>query len=107
MQNINADTLETDAAIAAADLVQKLEKGFYMLPDGNRRRINNDARKLLFAVGLGDLQRKLLMDFRFRCSAIPVPRRFARKLGTWVSGLASVTAAASSAPYHQAKDTTT
>ena len=36
-----------------------------------RRRINNDASKLLFAVGLGDLQRKLLMDFRCRCSAIP------------------------------------
>ena len=71
MQNIDADTLETDAAIAAADLVQKLEKGFYKLPDGNRRKINNDASKRLFAVGLGDLQRKLLMDLRFRCSAIP------------------------------------
>ena len=81
LQALNADTIETDAAIAAADLVQKLEKGFYKLPDGNRRRINNDASKLLFAVGLGDLQRKLLMDFRFRCSAIPCTQEIRTKIG--------------------------
>ena len=46
LQALNADTIETDAAIAAADLVQKLEKGFYRLPDGHRRRLNYDASNL-------------------------------------------------------------
>ena len=76
-----AATVETDAAIAAADLVQKLEKGHYTLPDGRRRKINNDASKLLFAVGLGDLQRRLLADFRFRCRAIPGTQEIRTKIG--------------------------
>ena len=62
-------------------LVQKLEKGQYMLPDGRRRKINNDASKLMFAVGLGDLQRKLLADFRFRCRAIPGTQEIRTKIG--------------------------
>ena len=77
----SAEAVETDAAIAAADLVQKLEKGLYMLPDGRRRKINNDASKLIFAVGLGDLQRKLLADFRFRCRAIPGTQEIRTKIG--------------------------
>ena len=55
LQERSAETVETDAAIAAADLVHKLEKGYYKLADGRRRKINNDASKLLFAVGLGGL----------------------------------------------------
>ena len=48
LQGPSAESVETDAAIAAADLLQKLEKGHYKLPDGRRRKINNDASKLLF-----------------------------------------------------------
>ena len=73
--------METDAVIAAADLVLKLERGFYTLADGRRRLINNDASKLLFAVGLGGLQRRLLADFRFRCQAIPGTQEIRTKIG--------------------------
>ena len=48
LQERSAEIVETDAAIAAADLLQKLEKGYYKLPDGRRRKINNDASKLFF-----------------------------------------------------------
>ena len=80
--------LETDAAIAAADLLNKLEHGRYTMPDGRRRKINNDASKLFFAVGLGNLQRKLLADFRFRCRAIPGTQEIRTEighLGLWAS----------------------
>ena len=40
--------LETDAAMAAADLVEKLETGYY-IDRGKRRRINGDFSKLIFA----------------------------------------------------------
>ena len=40
-QEKSAEILETDAAMAAADLLQKLEKGSYRLPDNRRRMINN------------------------------------------------------------------
>ena len=52
-----------------------------MLPDGRRRKINNDASKLMCAVGLGDLQRRLLADFRFRCGAIPGTQEIRTKIG--------------------------
>ena len=81
LQGKSAESVETDAAIAAADLLQKLEKGSYLLPDGRRRKINNDASKLMFAVGLGDLQRRLLADFRFRCGAIPGTQEIRTKIG--------------------------
>ena len=48
LQGGSADSVETDAAIAAADLLKMLEKGVYTLPDGRRRKINNDASKLFF-----------------------------------------------------------
>ena len=56
------------------------------MPDGRSRKINNDASKLLFACGLGTLQRRLLADFRFRCSAIPGTQEVRAKiehLGFW------------------------
>ena len=79
---------ETDAAIAAADIYQKLGKGHYRLSDGRRRKINNDVTKLNFAVGLSPLQRRLLADFRFRCRAIPGTQEIRTKighLGFWAS----------------------
>ena len=38
LQERSADTIETDAALAAADLLQKLEKGEYKLPNGRRNK---------------------------------------------------------------------
>ena len=79
--------VETDAAMAAADLLEKLEKGTY-LNGGKRRKINGDFSKLLFAENLSKLQRKLLSDFRFRCKAIPGTQEIRTKtghLGFWAS----------------------
>ena len=63
------DSIDTDAAMAAADLVKKLEKGYYM-DRGKRRKIDCDCSKLLFAENLSSLQRRLLADFRFRCCSL-------------------------------------
>ena len=69
------ETTDTDAAIAAAELLKKLDSGYY-LDRGKRRSINGDFSKLLFAENLSKLQRKLLADFRFRCSALPGHLKF-------------------------------
>ena len=61
---------ETDAAVAAADLIQKLDKGSYM-HNGKRRRIKGDVSNFIFAENLTKLQKRLLADFRFRCKAVP------------------------------------
>ena len=58
-------SVDEDAAMAAAALLQKLEHGSYM-DNGKRRKINGDFSKLMFAEHLTVLQRKLLADFRFR-----------------------------------------
>ena len=42
---IENDYLETDAALAAADLLNKLENGFY-IGKGKRSRINGDFSKI-------------------------------------------------------------
>ena len=55
MRGKSAESAETDAAVAAAALLLKLEKGTRLMPDGRRRKICTDASKLHFAVGLGDL----------------------------------------------------
>ena len=81
LQGPGSESVETDAAIAAASLLQKLEKGHYRLPDGRRRKINNDASKLLFAVGLSEPERRLVADFRFRCQAIPGTQDIRTKIG--------------------------
>jgi len=73
--------IDTDAAIAAADLFEKLGKGKYIDPKGKVCRINNDASKLPFAVNLSNLQRRLLADFRFRCGAIPGTQEIRTKIG--------------------------
>ena len=46
------------------------------------------ASFFFFAVGLGDLQRRLPADFRFRCRAIPGTQEIRTKighLGMWAS----------------------
>ena len=71
---------ETDAAMAAADLLEKLEKGYY-LDRGKRRRINGDFSKLLFAEKITKLQKRLLCDFRFRCKAVSGTQEIRTKIG--------------------------
>ena len=61
-----ADNADTDAAMAAAELLKKLDTGYYM-DRGKRRKINGDFSKLMFAENLSALQRRLFADFRFRC----------------------------------------
>ena len=81
------DGIETDAAIAAADLLKKLEYGYYM-DRGKRRKINGDFSKLVFAEKLSQLQKRLLADFRFRCKALPGTQEVRTKighLGFWAS----------------------
>ena len=41
--------VEQDAAMAAAELYQKLQSGHYRTQDGKRRRIEGDMTKLRFA----------------------------------------------------------
>ena len=79
--------IETDAAIAAADLLKKLETGCYM-DKGKRRKINWDFSKLISAEKLSQLQKRLLADFRFRCKALPGTQEMRVKighLGFWAS----------------------
>ena len=71
---------ETDAAMAAADLFEKLEKGSYMY-NGKRKRINGDFSKLMFAEKLSPMQKHLLADFRFRCKAVPGCQEIRTKIG--------------------------
>eukprot|EP00959_Pyramimonas_sp_CCMP1952_P150958 3159070-Pyramimonas_sp.AAC.1 len=78
---LQEDKTDTDAAVAAADLFQKLETGYYIKPNGKRCKINGDASKLPFAVGLSALQRKILADFRFRSSFIPGTQEIRTKIG--------------------------
>ena len=54
-----------DAAVAAADLYEKLQSGTSTDQQQKRRRIAGDTSKLLCADGLPVLQKRLLQDFRF------------------------------------------
>ena len=69
LQKRIAAKIETDAAIAAADLLYKLEHGEYTLSSGKRRKINNDTSKLLFAVrGGGGVSTALVAPLWFSMS---------------------------------------
>ena len=74
------ESVDTDAAIAAADLYEKLEKGYYPDAKGKRRKINGDVSKL-YRANLSNLQRRLMADFRFRCGAIPGTQEIRTKIG--------------------------
>ena len=81
------DTVEQDAAQAAAGLVKILESGSYTV-NGKRRKINGDFTKLIMADNLTNLQRRLLCDFRFRTKSIPGTAEIRTKighLGFWAS----------------------
>ena len=81
------ESLHTDAAMAAADIYKKLDSGYY-LDKGKRRKIARDFSKLMFAENLSSMQKQLLADFRFRCSALPGTQEIRTKighLGFWAS----------------------
>ena len=75
------EEVETDAAIAATDLFEKMEKGYYRDQNNKRRKIDGDFSKLLFAEKLSSLQRKLLSDFRFRSRGIPGTQEIRTQIG--------------------------
>ena len=76
-----AQQVEADVAIAAADLLVKLDNGYYTDNNGKHRKIQGDFSKVLFAEKLSSLQRRLLSDFRFRCRASPGTREIRSKIG--------------------------
>ena len=58
------------------------------MDNGKRRKIQGDFTKLMFAENLSSLQKRLLADFRFRCSALPGTQEIRSKigqLGFWAS----------------------
>ena len=61
---------QEDAAMAVAALVKKLQNGVYIDQNKKRRKFKGYFSKLLFAEHRSNLQKKLLLDFRFRCKAI-------------------------------------
>ena len=83
----SSDVPDTDAAMAAASLLQKLESGHFM-DKGKRRKIDYDASKLPFAEHLSHTEKQLLADFRFRSAKIPGTQEIRRtigKVGFWAS----------------------
>ena len=76
-----ADGTDVDAAMAAADLYEKLHRGYYTTPDGKRCKIDGDTSKLPFAVGISDKQRQLLADFRFRTRLLPGTQEIRNTIG--------------------------
>ena len=65
------DDVEQDAALAAAQIYEKLHTGTYKTQTGRRRKIDGDVSKLLYAEGLTQQQRRILSDFNFRTRSLP------------------------------------
>ena len=61
-------------------MLKKLETGYYV-DRGKRQKIVGDFSKLAFAENVSALQRRLLADFRFRCSALPGTQEIRTKIG--------------------------
>ena len=78
---VAAGGVEQDAGMAAADLYKKLESGFYLTQTGEKRRIDHDTSKLWYAIGLTNLQKKLLRDISFRTRMIPGTQEIRTMIG--------------------------
>ena len=65
------DGVEQDAALAAAEIYEKLHTGPYETQTGQRRKIARDVSKLLYAEELTQQQRRIFADFSFRTRSIP------------------------------------
>ena len=75
------DVVEQDAAMAAADLYEKLQTGHYLTQEGKRRRIDGDMSKLRFATGITPRQRRLLSDYNFRARQVQGTQEIRSKIG--------------------------
>ena len=75
------DAVEQDAAMAAADLIEKAHSGFYRTQEGKRCPIQGDMSKLRFAEGITPMQKRLLADFSFRTRSIPGTQEIRTKMG--------------------------
>ena len=74
---------EQDAAMAAADLYEKLHTGYNTTQPGKRRKLEGDVSKLRFAEGVTPEaeQRQLLADFSFRTKGIAGTQEIRTKIG--------------------------
>ena len=75
------NAVEQDAAMAAADLYDKLQSGYYTTQDGTRKKIDGNASKLRFAEGVTAKQKQLFADFSFRTKLIPSTQEVRSKIG--------------------------
>ena len=76
-----AAPVEQDAAVAAANLYVQLTSGVYIDNQGKRRKVDGDTSKLMYAIGVTPLQKRLLADFRFRTRLVPGTREIRSKIG--------------------------
>ena len=79
--SVPQEQVEQDAAMAAADLYEKLQTGYYRTADGKRRRVDGDVSKLRFTEGVTPKQARLLADFNFRTSQVPGTQEMRTKIG--------------------------
>ena len=79
--NMPALPTEQDAAVAAANLYERLSSGSYRDQYGRRRKIDGDTSKLMYAEGITTLQKRLLADMRFRTRMIPGSQEIRTKIG--------------------------
>ena len=77
----NDEVKEQDAAMAARDLLEKLDHGYWETHDQKKRKINGDFSKRLLSPNLTAMQRKILHDYQFRCKAIPGTQEIRLKIG--------------------------
>ena len=75
------ESVEQDAAMAAAGMYPLLQKGFYRTQSGALKRIDGDMTKLRFAVGMTTEQQRLLADFKFRTRNISGTQEIRTKIG--------------------------
>jgi len=75
------DQIEQDAAMAAADMYEKLHSGTYLTQTGQRRQIAGDMSKLRFAIGVTPQQKRLLADFSFRTRTISGTQEIRTRIG--------------------------
>ena len=73
--------VEQDAAMAAAELYEILNSGFYQTQIGKRRKIEGDMTKLRFAENINTKQRQLLADFSFRTRNLSGTQEIRTRIG--------------------------
>ena len=72
---------EQDAAVAAANLYERLTSGYYRDLSGRRHKIDGDTSKLFYAEGISPVQKRLLADVRFRTRMLSGTKEIRTKIG--------------------------